>query len=95
MIINRTLYNSLSASGQFFDYTPVNQDIVFDHLSNVLVQCVTIQITDDSILETAEAFEVVVTSSDPEISIRPFGSTIVTISNDDGKICLTALVHSI
>ena len=47
-------------------------------------RCVTIDIIDDSVLEAEETFNVMVTTSDPDISIRPFNSATVTIRNDDG-----------
>ena len=61
----------------------MNQELTFDPSTN-LTQCATVQIVNDSLLEAVEMFEAVLTSSDPDISIRPFSNTIVMIRNDDG-----------
>lgn len=72
-----------TASGQFPDFDPVNQELTFDPSTNQLTQCATIQIFNDSVLEAVEMFEAVLNSSDPDISIRPFSNTIIVIRNDD------------
>ena len=65
----------------------MNQELTFDPSINNLTQCVTVQILNDSVLEAVETFEAVLTSSDPDISIRPFSNTVVMIRNDDGMCC--------
>lgn len=75
---------TFSASGEFPDFIPVNQELTFDPSANQLIQCATVQIVNDSLLESVEMFEAVLNSSDPDISIRPFSNTIVMIRNDDG-----------
>ena len=62
----------------------MDEALTFDPFLEQFVQCVTIDIIDDSVLEAEETFNVMVTTSDPDISIRPFNSAIVTIRNDDG-----------
>lgn len=62
----------------------MNQELTFDPSTNQLVQCATVQIFNDSLLEATESFEAVLNSSDPDISIRPFSNTIIMIRNDDG-----------
>ena len=81
------LYSTLlfvSASGEFPDFLQVDEALNFDPFLEQFVQCVTIDIIDDSVLEAEETFNVMVTTSDPDISIRPFNSATVTIRNDDG-----------
>ena len=53
-----------------------------------LIQCIMVQIIDDSILETTESFEAVLSSSDSDVSIRPNSNTIVMIRNDDSEFKL-------
>ena len=65
----------------------MNQELTFDPSINNLTQCVTVQILNDSVLEAVETFEAVLTSSDPDISIKPFSNTVVMIRNDDGMCC--------
>ena len=64
----------------------MNQELTFDPSTNNLTQCITVQITNDSVLEAVETFEATLTSSDPDISIRPFSNTVVMIRNDDGTL---------
>ena len=78
---------SNTASGLFPDYSTVDQAFTFDPSSNQLAQCTTIQISDDSVQEATEMFQVVVTTTDPDISIRPFSNTVVVITDDDGNAC--------
>ena len=75
-----------TAGGLFPDYSAVDQAITFDPSTNQLTQCTVIQISDDSVQEAMEMFQVVVTTTDPDISIRPFSNTVVMINNDDGKV---------
>ena len=75
-----------TASGLFPDYSAVDQAITFDPSSNQLMQCTTIQISDNSVQEATEMFQVVVTTTDPDISIRPFSNTVIIISDDDGNV---------
>lgn len=63
--------------------------MTFDPASNQPIQCVTINVIDDSVLEGIEMFEAVVTSSDVDISIRPFSTATVNINNDDGRADFT------
>lgn len=84
LLILETVHLIFSASGEFPDFIPVDQELTFDPSANQLVQCATVQIVNDSLLESVEMFEAVLNSSDPDISIRPFSNTIVMIRNDDG-----------
>ena len=75
-----------TAGGLFPDYSAMDQAFTFDPSSNQLTQCTTIQITDDSVQEATEMFQVIVTTTDPDISIRPFSNTAVVINDDDGNV---------
>lgn len=85
------LYIYFSATAQFPDFTPVNQEMTFNPSTNELIQCIVVQIIDDSVLEATESFEAVLSSSDPDISIRPISNTVVMIRNDDSEIKLTIM----
>ena len=62
----------------------MNQELTFDPSFNQLRQCVLINIIDENVLEEMETFGVTLTSTDPDISIRPNSNTVVMIRNDDG-----------
>ena len=79
------MHSFRTATGPFPDYTPVNREITFSPSSNQLMQCTMIAISDNSVQEATEMFQVVVTTTDPDISIRPVSNTVVMIRNDDGK----------
>lgn len=60
--------------------------MTFDPSTNAeLIQCIIVQTIDDSVLETTESFEAVLSSSDSDISIRPNSNTVVMIRNDDSE----------
>ena len=74
------------------DYVPMNQLLTFQ--SNVLM-CANVTITDDSVVEDVEVFQVILSSSDPDVIIGTNGTAAITILDNDGtdyKVCVYNLL---
>ena len=67
------------------DYAqPTPTDLTF--LPGTTLQCASISISDDAILENDESFSVQLTSTDPAVTLSPSASSAtITIGNDDSK----------
>ena len=66
------------------DYTPVTQILEFQ--PGETEKEVTITIVDDERIEEAENFELYLTGG-AGVHLSPFSRAVVTIINDDGKLC--------
>ena len=66
------------------DYTPVTQILEFQ--PGETDKEVTITIVDDARIEEAENFELYLTGG-AGVHLSPFSRAVVTIINDDGKLC--------
>ena len=66
---------------------PLEDLLTFDPGADTLEDCATVLIENDLILEDDEIFFVVLSTTDPDVSIRPT-SAIITITNDDSKCVL-------
>ena len=64
------------------DYTTVTAQLVF--LPTVILQCSSISIIDDTILENDEVFSVQLSTLDPDVNLT-FSTATVTIENDDSE----------
>ena len=70
---------------------PANQ-LTFNPGNGLQRDCATITVTSDTILEDDESFSVMLTTTDPDVTISP-NTAVVTLTNDDSKyLCLTSLV---
>lgn len=70
------------------DYVPVNQLLTFQ--SNVLM-CTNVNITNDNVVEDMEVFQVILSSSDPDVIIGTNGTASITILDNDGtnyEVCV-------
>lgn len=63
------------------DYVPMNQLFIFQ--SNTPM-CTSVNITDDSVVEDMEIFQVILASSDRDINIGTNGTASITILDNDG-----------
>ena len=80
------------ASGDFLSLV---DQLTFNPGNGFQRDCATITVGSDAILEDDESFSVVLTTTDPDVTISP-NTTVVTLTNDDGKyLCLTSLVITI
>ena len=74
------------------DFLSLVDQLTFNPGSGLQRDCATITVGSDTILEDDESFSVVLTSTDPDVTINP-NTAVVTLTNDDGKyLCLTSLV---
>ena len=64
------------------DYTPVVR--IFTFQSNDAF-CENVTTIEDEVLETAEIFEISVSSSDPNVSMGAFPTASITILDEDGR----------
>lgn len=64
------------------DYTPVAR--IFTFQSNDAL-CENVTTIEDEVLETAEIFEISVSSSDPNVSVGAFPTASITILDEDGR----------
>ena len=64
------------------DYTTVTAQLTF--LATIALQCSSIPIVDDTILENDEVFSVQLSTLDPDVNLTPSTAT-VTIENDDSE----------
>ena len=64
------------------DYTTVTAQLTFQ--ATVNLQCSSISIIDDTILENDEVFSVQLSTLDPDVNLTPSTAT-VTIENDDSE----------
>ena len=90
---NIQLIYSLIKHTAFFDYTPIdNEEITFDSGQTVnSIQCFSVSLIDDTVLEDAQSFQVALFSFESFIII-PMGqdSLTITINEDphDGRLRL-------
>ena len=73
------------------DYTPVSIEIEFN--SKVAMQCQTIQVINDTILEIDEMFFVTLEISDPDVLLENTMATII-IEDDDRKLLESIYYHT-
>ena len=77
------------------DFLSLVDQLIFNPGNGLQRDCATITVTNDTILEDDELFSVVLTTTDPDVTISP-NTAVVTLTNDDGKyLCLTILVITI
>ena len=77
------------------DFLLLTNQLTFNPGSGLQRDCATITVVSDTILEDDESFSVVLTTTDPDVTIDP-NTAVVTLTNDDGKyMCLTYLVITI
>ena len=76
------------------DFLSLVDQLTFNPGSGLQRDCATITVGNDTILEDDESFSVVLTSTDPDVTINP-NTAVVTLTNDDGKyLCLTILGYN-
>ena len=66
------------------DFLSLVDQLTFNPGSGLQRDCATITVGSDTILEDDESFSVVLTSTDPDVTINP-NTAVVTLTNDDGK----------
>ena len=66
------------------DFLPLIDQLTFNPGNGLQRDCATIMVGSDTILEDDESFSVVLTTTDPDVTISP-NTTVVTLTNDDGK----------
>ena len=77
------------------DFLLLTNQLTFNPGSGLQQDCATITVVSDTILEDDERFSVVLTTTDPDVTIDP-NTTVITLNNDDSKyLCLTSLVIAI
>ena len=77
------------------DFQSLMDQLTFNSGSGLQRDCATITVGSDTILEDDESFSVVLTTTDPDVTISP-NTAVVTLTNDDSKyLCLTTLVITI
>ena len=77
------------------DFLLPTTQLTFNPGNGLQRDCATITVGSDTILEDDESFSVVLTTTDPDVTINP-NTTVVTLTNDDSKYpCLTSLVVKI
>ena len=77
------------------DFLLPTTQLTFNPGNGLQRDCATIMVRSDTILEEDENFSVVLTTTDPDVTINP-NTTVVTLTNDDSKyLCLTSLVVKI
>lgn len=64
------------------DFSPTTAEVIFQSVNSV--NCVSVPISDDEVLESDETFSVSLNTSDPDAMLSPSSATI-TILNDDSK----------
>ncbi len=66
------------------DYVPLSSSLTFNANSNM--ECVDVMITNDTVVEGEESFNVTLTTSDPDVTVEN-GTVVVVIMEDpdDGK----------
>ena len=74
------------------DLLLLTNQLTFNPGSGLQRDCATITVGSDTILEDDESFSVVMTTTDPDVTISP-NIAVVTITDDDSK--LTSLVITI
>ena len=74
------------------DLLLLTNQLTFNPGSGLQQDCATITVGSDTILEDDESFSVVMTTTDPDVTISP-NTAVVTITDDDSK--LTSLVITI
>ena len=74
------------------DFQSLMDQLTFNSGSGLQRDCATITVGSDTILEDDESFSVVLTTTDPDVTISP-NTAVVTITDDDSK--LTSLVITI
>lgn len=72
------------------DYVPMNQLFIFQ--SNTPM-CASVNITDDGVVEDMEVFQVILSSSDPDVNIGTNGTASITILDNDGTDTLKLFVY--
>lgn len=70
------------------DYVPISVEIEFN--SSVEMQCMDIQVIDDTTLETDEVFFITLEVSDPDVILENHTATII-IGNNDRMLHVTLL----
>ena len=77
------------------DFLSLTNQLTFNPGNGLQRDCATITAGSDTILEDDESFSVVLTTTDPDVTISP-NTTVVTVTNDDSKyLCLTSLIITI
>ena len=77
------------------DFSSLMDQLTFNPGSGLQRDCATITVGSDTTLEDDESFSVVLTTTDPDVSISR-NTTVVTITNDDSKyLCPISLVVKI
>ena len=74
------------------DFQSLMDQLTFNSGSGLQRDCATITVGSDTILEDDESFSVVLTTTDPDVTISP-NTAVVTITDDGSK--LTSLVITI
>ena len=62
------------------DFTPIRASFAFDRTTSR--RCVDITITDDSIIEDTESFDIILDTSDPGVMLSPSRSVVSIVDND-------------
>ena len=77
------------------DFSSLMDQLTFNSGSGLRQECATITVGSDTTLEDDESFSVVLTTTDPNVSISR-NTTVVTITNDDSKyLCPISFVVKI
>ena len=77
------------------DFLLLTNQLTFNPGIGLQRDCATITVGSDTILEDDESFSVVLTTTDPDVTMSP-STAVVTLTNDDSKyLCLTSLVIKI
>ena len=75
---------NISIISHSLDYILIPENVIFSP-GMTGPQCLSISITDDSILENDEVFAVVLSATDQDVILNP-NTTSVTILDDDGNV---------
>lgn len=70
------------------DYESLGVQLTFDLQMAVTAMCETVLINNDGVLEDDEAFLVDLTTVDPNVSLSPDSTLIITILDNDGVLSL-------
>ena len=78
--------SSLGSAENGSDYTAVYSPLTFPATTSTgdVMQCINVNITDDSVSEESETFTVTVTTTSPRVTLGN-NDTIVTITDNEGQ----------
>ena len=80
-------FSSLGSAVAGSDYTAVTSLLTFPATTSTdnTIQCINVNITDDSVFEEPETFTVAVNTTNPQVTLIFNGDTTVTITDNEGQ----------